>query len=70
MAIGTNLRIYNSPFRGGTRRRKHKGKSKKVRRLLRADWADGWSRKRSNTLAPHHYPSKRILEQDMVSWGL
>ena len=65
MSYGTNLRIFDRCIGGNTLRRKHKGKSKKNRRLLRADWADGWSRKKSNSLRPQHNTSKSVLREEL-----
>lgn len=64
MAYGTNLRKYDRVIGGNTLRRKHKGRSKKNRRLLRADWADGWSRKQAGSMSPQHYSSKRELRKN------
>ena len=46
-------------------RRTSKGRKKKLRRMNKADSADGWQRKKSNTLAPQHKTSKTILKDTL-----
>ena len=59
----TNLRIYNAMCHKS--RKKSKGRKKKNRRLWRADYCDGWERKRSGGLAPSTFFERKLGEPNI-----
>ncbi len=63
MGYDTGCRLYNSMCNKPSHNT-HKGRKKKVRRMLKAWRADGWSRKRAGSMSPQFHTSRHIFQYE------